>query len=483
MVPCCCRAGARVQVSHALLSIVAFLQPLQQELLLFVAFWLALGAADEFAVDLCWIGLKLTGRARTGRVTQAQATAPLAGRAAVLIAAWQEADVIGHTIRHALAAWPQQDFTLYLGCYGNDPATVSAAMEAACGDPRIRVVIGEQAGPTTKADCLNRVYAALCGDESRYGRRYRSVVLHDAEDMVHPAELAVIDAALNRADFVQLPVRPEIQHDSPWIAGHYADEFAEAHAKALVVRDALGAAIPAAGVGCGFSRDMLARIAQRRGHGSGPFSAECLTEDYELGLLVRREGGKARFLRLRDDHGALVATRAYFPARLVDSVRQKSRWIHGIAFQGWDRLGWSSDIVDQWMALRDRRGPLTAVVLTCAYALVVLEALLWAARWTGIDVPAHDSPLLSILLTACVASFAWRCAFRVLFTTGEYGIVEGLGALPRIIVANAIAILAGRRALVAYVRTLSGEAVHWEKTSHHDHPAMLMPASMQAASL
>lgn len=459
--------------SHTLLFIVSVLQPIQQELLLFVAFWLALGALDEFAVDICWIALRLTGRARTGRIEHAQAVAPLSGRAAVLIAVWQEADVIGHTIRHALAAWPQQDFTLYLGCYGNDPATVSAAMEAARGDPRLRLVIGEQAGPTTKADCLNRVYAALCEDESRYGRRYRCVVLHDAEDMVHPAELAVIDAGLKSADFVQLPVRPELQHSSPWIAGHYADEFAEAHGKAMVVRDALGAAIPAAGVGCGFSRDMLARIAGRRGHGNGPFAAECLTEDYELGLLVRREGGKARFLRLRDEEGALVATRAYFPARLKDAVRQKSRWVHGIAFQGWDRLGWSRDIVDQWMALRDRRGPLTAVVLTCAYGLAVTEAILSVTRWAGIDAPHSDSPLLSVLLTACLASFVWRCGFRVLFTTAEYGIIEGLGALPRIIVGNAIAILAGRRALVAYARTLCGQAVHWEKTSHHDHPAQV----------
>jgi adsorption protein B len=34
------------------------------------------------------------------------------------------------------------------------------------------------------------------------------VVLHDAEDMVHPRELALIGDALNDVDFVQLPVRP-----------------------------------------------------------------------------------------------------------------------------------------------------------------------------------------------------------------------------------------------------------------------------------
>ncbi|MEZ5683546.1 MAG: glycosyltransferase family 2 protein [Novosphingobium sp.] len=79
---------------------------------------------------------------------------------------------------------------------------------------------------------------ALCADERRAYRPYRSVVLHDAEDMVHPAALQAIDAALGSHDFVQLPVRPAEQPHSPWWPGHYADEFAESHAKAMVVRSA-----------------------------------------------------------------------------------------------------------------------------------------------------------------------------------------------------------------------------------------------------
>lgn len=465
-----------MQGTDALLYAVAGMQVVQHELLLFVAFWFILGGLDDFGVDLCWIGLRLTGRARDGRITSEAAAAPLRGRAAVLIASWQEAPVIGHTIAHALTAWRQDDFTLYLGCYCNDPDTITAAMTAAAGDPRVRLVINERPGPTTKADCLNRVYAALCEEERRAGRRYRTVILHDSEDMVHPAELAVIDAALDQADFVQLPVRPEPQPDSPWVAGHYADEFTEAHAKGLVVRDALGAAIPAAGVGCGFSRDMIGRIARRRGPAAdAPFAAECLTEDYELGLLVRREGGRSRFLRLRDEYGDLVATRAYFPATIEASVRQKSRWIHGIAFQGWDRLGWSRDWADLWMALRDRRGPLTAVILALGYAMVVIEGLLALAGLAGIQGHVAVSPVLQFMLQVCFAGLLWRCAFRLMFTAREYGLVEGISAVIRIPVANYIAIFAGRRALAGYIGSLCGIAVHWEKTSHAGHPALIQP--------
>lgn len=457
--------------SQVLIDTLAYLQAFEQELLLFVAFWLVVGALDEFVIDVCWIGLRVAGRGRDGNITKVEEAAPLSGKAAVLIAAWCEADVIGHTVRHALATWRQQDFTLYLGCYCNDPATIASAMAVARGDSRVRLVIGQAPGPTTKAACLNRIYLALCADEHRCGGRYRSIVLHDAEDMVHPAELAVIDRALRGADFVQLPVRPELQPDSPWIAAHYADEFAESHGKAMVVRAALGAAIPAAGVGCGFSREMIARIARRRGQDLGPFAAECLTEDYELGLLVQREGGRSCFLRVRDATGELVATRAYFPARLTDAVRQKSRWIHGISFQSWDRLGWGSGITDQWMALRDRRGPLTALVLACGYVVLVLEAVLHFAERQGLVEGGKVSALLGPLLVICLASFIWRSAFRFAFTAREYGLIEGLGAIPRIVAANAIAILAGRRALISYVTTLRGTAVRWEKTEHVGHPA------------
>lgn len=460
-------------VPQALADVVLYLETLEHELLLFAAFWIVIGALDELGLDLCWLSLRLLGRGRSSRISEAEAGAPLSGGAAVIIAAWQEADVIGHTVRHALSAWRQRDFTLYIGCYCNDAATIAAVMEASSDDPRARIVITQNPGPTTKADCLNRIYAALCDDEARHGRRFRCVVLHDAEDMVHPAELAVIDRALDHADFVQLPVRAELLESSPWIAAHYADEFAETHGKSMVVRDALGAAIPAAGVGCGFAREMIARIAAQRGGGRGPFAAECLTEDYELGLLVTREGGRSRFLRVRDEQGALVATRAYFPARLEDAVRQKSRWIHGIAFQGWDRLGWSSGWVDMWMALRDRRGPLTAVVLACGYALLLAEGLLQLAASGGLSGGPVMSPLLEALVVICLVSFFWRCAFRIAFTSREYGIVEGLGAIMRIPVANLISILAGWRAVSAYVRTLFGGAVRWDKTRHDAHPAAL----------
>ena len=445
----------------------------ERELLAFAAFWFCVGLLDELAIDFAWLGLKLTGKARTPRLPVGYGAEPLSAAAAVLIPAFRESKVIGATISHMLAAWPQRDLTIYVGCYRNDAATLAAAMTAASADPRIRLVTLAVAGPTTKADCLNRLYRAMATDEARLARRFATIVLHDAEDMVHPCALQAIDAALVLRDFVQLPVRPEPQDHSRWIAGHYSDEFAESHAKGLVVRGALGGALPAAGVGCGFSRAALGNLAARRAADgeAGPFAPECLTEDYELGLIMSNEGRGSAFLRLRDDAGALVATRSYFPNRLDAAVRQKTRWIHGIAFQGWDRMGWSLHPVDIWMALRDRRGPLTALVLASAYVLLALDAVLLVLRGLAkVDVLPLSEPLRWMLL-ASFAGFVWRAASRILFTTREYGWREGVFSVLRIPVANVIAIMAGRRAMVAYFRSLQDGTVVWDKTAHDAHPA------------
>lgn len=451
------------------------IQFVQNELLIFALFWFVIGAIDETAVDLTWFWLRLTGKARTRRLPADPAQDPIDGPMAVFFPAWHEAEVIGTTIAYTRRAWSQAALRIYVGCYANDPATIEAAKAGAGGDPRVRLVVIERPGPTTKADCLNRLHAELLADERRANMRFRGVILQDAEDMVHPAALPLIVQALAEVDFVQLPVRPEPQRHSPWVAGHYCDEFAEAHAKTMMVRDALGAAIPAAGVGCGFGRDIVdALIALRRAEGeNGPFAAECLTEDYELGWLIARLGGRSKFLRVRGADGELIATRAYFPPTLAEAERQKARWIHGIAFQSWDRLGWSRRPLEIWMALRDRRGPLTALVLAVAYLWFVLAAVLLVAQALGWRGGRGAEPLMTDMLRIGFAALVWRLTLRSIFTWREYGLAEALRSPIRAVIGNVIAILACSRAIAAYLRTLRGGRVEWDKTSHRGHPALV----------
>jgi adsorption protein B len=128
------------------------------------------------------------------------------------------------------------------------------------------------------------------------------------------------------------------------------------------------------------------------------------------------------------------------------------------------------------MRLRDRRGPFAALVLFAAYVLLALTLVLQLASLLGFGPSLEPGPMLLLVLWANLASFAWRAAMRFAFTAREYGWREGLRAILRLPHANLIAIMAGRRALVAYVRSLLGGRVRWDKTQHLAHPALPGPA-------
>ncbi|MEG8023255.1 glycosyltransferase family 2 protein [Sphingomonas aurantiaca] len=71
------------------------------------------------------------------------------------------------------------------------------------------------------------MWHALTRDDAHEGRQTKAIVLHDAEDVVHPHELRVFDSLIDRYDVVQLPVLPLVHHGARLVSGHYADEFAE----------------------------------------------------------------------------------------------------------------------------------------------------------------------------------------------------------------------------------------------------------------
>jgi bacteriophage N4 adsorption protein B len=436
-----------------------------RELVLFAAIGFLIGGVDDLLVDLLW-GLRwarrrLTVYRRHRPASAATLPAPDArGRIAVFIAAWREAPVIGRMLTAALGRYRHDDYLIYVGTYPNDPATQAAVL--AVGDARIRLVSGTLPGPTTKAECLNRVWAAMRADEAVSGIRCKAILLHDAEDVVHPQELRVVDYLIDRFDMVQLPVLPLIEQSRGWFAravsASYADEFADGHSRQLVVREAIGAGIPSAGVGCAIARARMDEIAASGG--GSPFDDSSVTEDYEIGLRIAAKGGRSAFVVLPEvPGGAPVAVRAYFPHTLETAVRQKQRWITGIALAGWDRLRWQGGLAERWMRLRDRRSLAAAVVLTASYAGLLLAVIL-ALCGVAIHWPGWAKPILTI----CAWLLVWRLAVRALVVGHHYGWREGLQAIPRALLANLIAILAARRALFSYQ---PGVTPPWDKTEHH----------------
>lgn len=452
-------------------NLLAAIDVAARELLLFAGIWMAVGLVDELVIEGLWSSLKLRGRGRALRFTP-PTPQRLRGECAVFIPCWHEANVIGATLRRCIAVWRHAELRIFVGHYPNDTATGRAIAEVARLDARIEPVVMSGPGPTTKADCLNALYAAMERHERDRDKPMRFVLLHDAEDFVHPDALDLIDDRLERADYVQLPVVPEMHRAGRWIGGHYGDEFAENHLKTMVVRDWLRTSLPAAGVGCAFKRQLLGEVAKLRKL-TGPFAPTALTEDYELGLLVSELGGRSRFVRALDAQGQLIATRECFPDTVEAAIRQKARWLHGIAFQGWERIGWTRRPGEIWMRLRDRRGPLVVIVLLAAYLQIPLWALLLAAQAAGLHQPPPLNPALTAVVWVGTAGLLWRLFTRAAFTTVQYGWREGLRSLPRQLIGNYIAILAGRRAFADYTASLRGKPVVWDKTDHRHHPADL----------
>jgi adsorption protein B len=232
----------------------------------------------------------------------------------------------------------------------------------------------------------------------------------------------------------------------------------------MVVRGALGAGLPSAGVGCAFSREALGRLAGERG--GVPFDSDSLTEDYELGLRLAEGGGRCAFVRRAAAGGGLVATREYFPGTLSAAVRQKARWMTGIALSGWDRLGWSGGAAERWMRLRDRQSLLAALLLCAGYLALALWLALKAGQGAGGPAPAPLPEALSILLKVNLGLLAWRLALRSGFTAAAYGWREGLRAVPRVAIGNVVLVLAAASALSRYRALRRGGRPRWDKTAH-----------------
>lgn len=450
------------------------------EFVLVLGLVLALSALDDLLIDVLFmrfviwrLGIRrlvgwrhrvrrrfASGPPPTLALLAATPPAPMA----IIVPAWDEAAVIGAMLTRLLASLDYPDYRVFVGLYPNDPAGIAAV--TAISDGRIRPVMCRRPGPTTKSDCLNHLWYAVLAAEIAAGRRFKAVILHDAEDVVHPLALRVHNAMIPRLAMVQLPVVPFIDADSPWIAGHYLDEFATNHVKDIVVREHLGAGIPSAGVGCAIDRDYLARIAAD----GDPFDPTCLTEDYELGLRIKAMGGVTALVRMRDQAGAVIGTREHFPASFATARRQKTRWFLGIALSGWDRIGWPTGAADRYMLMRDRKVVVAALVTVIAYVgtlLVIVDAAVVAMVPAVAHLPPLFGPLASALVAVNIVLLAWRLLVRAACTTHGHGWRQGLRAVPRTLVGNVINAAAAWGACRRYSAAVrDGSALAWDKTAH-----------------
>jgi bacteriophage N4 adsorption protein B len=291
---------------------------------------------------------------------------------AILVPAWKEGGIIGKMLQGNLSQIQYKNVFVFVGCYPNDPETLSEVEAFARFNPKVIPVVNDLPGPTSKGQMLNCILDFIRHRPEEF--HLDAFLLQDSEDLIDPYALKLINWELDKNDFVQIPVFSLEVQPTQLIAGSYIDEFAESHTKDLLVREFLGAAIPSAGVGTAFSAKLADTLYESLGW---VFYENSLTEDYELGVRSHLMGFKGtfacRFFEAENGRRShLIATREYFPKKWTRSIRQKTRWTIGIAIQGWRNLGWKGSFIHQYYLWRDRRGVFTNILVLAGYPFSLL---------------------------------------------------------------------------------------------------------------
>ncbi len=401
-------------------------------------------------------------------------------RIAIFVPLWQEHAVIGAMLRHNLGAIRYSNYDFFVGAYPNDALTVDTVREIESRIPNVHLAIVPHDGPTSKADCLNWIYQGMLAHEEACGVRFEVVVTHDAEDVIHPDSLSCIDAHSEDYDMVQVPVLPLPTPGHHLTHGAYCDEFAEFQTKDVPARKALGGFLPSNGVGTGYTRRAIEALAESAS--DRVFDPTCLTEDYDCGIRLHRLGFRQHFVPIRFRQGMPVATREYFPQHFGRAVRQRTRWVIGIALQGWEKHGWRGGFGSVYWFWRDRKGlagnPLSLFGnLICMYGLATwIQSALSGRAW-GLAALSF-TPVARVWLAAALASQVFRLTVRAACTARIYGLAYAAGVPFRAIWANWINAISTMLAILRYTRArLSRQSHVWLKTEH-TYPVLAAPLAL-----
>lgn len=385
-------------------------------------------------------------------------------RIAIIVPAWKEGQIIDRMLLGNLERIEYTNYDFFVGVYPNDLETCQAVEKAALLDKRVHRVVNCRPGPTSKGQILNYVVENILQFENERGAHFDAVLMQDAEDVIHPKTLPLVNLYLGKYDFIQVPVFSLKVNPLQLVGGTYIDEFSEHHTKDILVRSHMQAAVPSAGVGTGLSRELILKM--REVNEGKLLNENTVTEDYELGVRAHSLGLKSKFACFYYDQAGkreYIATREYFPKKFMRSVRQKTRWTTGIALQGNKNLGWIGKFSNQYFLFRDRKGLLTNIATFIGYPIVLLSFLL---NMKGVEFP-YQGGVFYYILYANVILMINRFLQRAYCVTRVYGVFAVIAIPLRWPVANLINCLATVRALYQYlVSIFTRTTIAWVKTEH-----------------
>jgi bacteriophage N4 adsorption protein B len=404
---------------------------------------------------------------------------------ALMVPAWQEAEVIRRALLNTISNIDYRNFHVFVGTYVNDLETQREVEEVMREHANVTQLIVPHPGPTCKADCLNWIVKGIREYQEQHGIRFAGVILHDAEDVVDTLSLKLFNCLMPEWDLVQIPI---ISLERPWwnlVGGHYMDEFAEAHCKEIHVREWFAGVVPGAGVGTGYSMRALEAAAAD----GDCFATDSLTEDYEFSFRIHQLGLKQTFVRFPIERRVprwsfmhrrprlvsrrdFITTREFFPDVFWSSVRQKTRWVTGIALQGWKKFGWRGDWRVRYLYFRDRKSLFTQQFMVLGYIVALgllalqVSAALFPDRYIFAPPFENDSALWDLFYIN-VGLFVNRLLHRHIWTCRIYGWSQLPLIIPRYLVANVVNYFAVTRATWRYLKHLrTRERIGWDKTAH-----------------
>ncbi|GMG86782.1 glycosyl transferase family protein [Biformimicrobium ophioploci] len=401
---------------------------------------------------------------------------------AIMVPAWMEAGVIGKMAELMAGSIDYENYQIFVGTYPNDLDTQAEVDRVVLRHPNVHKVVCGHPGPTCKSDCLNNILEAISSFETEAKVQFAGYILHDSEDVIDPLELRLFNFHLDNYGFIQIPVYPFARRWNELTAGHYLDEFAELHTKDVPVRKMLSGQVPSAGVGTCFRRDAINKLAESSDN--LVFNTDSLTEDYDIAFRLHELGTKQVFLRCPspsavstdnvgwdDNARKTICIREYFPETLSTAIRQKSRWITGIIFQGYRSIGWKSRAILNYFLWRDRRGAITNIWGFTGLFILFNLSILWVYEWIFPNgyrflTDFSSDPIIKGLVYANLTFLVSRLFHRAYFTGKYYGKTQAILSIPRVIWSNLINFCACIRAISQVLSTGDARRVRWDKTTH-----------------
>lgn len=442
------------------------------ECLLPLAFWILVSGLDDLILNIVCLWQWIADRFRKSAFappTEAELASTAERPIAIFVPLWKEHRVIGRMVEHNIGAVRYGNYHFFIGAYPNDQPTIDVIRGLESRFPNVHLAMTANPGPTSKADCLNWIYQRMLAFEAENGIRFGLILTHDAEDIIHSEAMRWINFYARNYDMIQIPVLPLETPFWKLTHGIYCDEFSECHTRDMRARQFFNAFIPSCGVGTGFVRPMLERLAAESG--SRIFEPVCLTEDYENGIRLHNMGAKQLFVPITKRNGSFVATREFFPQKFRSAVKQRTRWVTGISLQTWERHGWRGNLVQKYWLWRDRKGLVgnPVSVVTSSITLYGIGTWVWSKAqnvpWTfgQLAIPTDFTWLFQAtfvlgLLQLFVRAF---CVGRIC------GPIYALGVPLRVLHANVINSAATLSAIKRYfVSRWKKQPLVWLKTEH-----------------